>query len=62
MYSKHRDRSKPKYMTFTEFKTFISDLDLYNETLLTDRDVNLAYNLSIQPQADEITKNRHMEM
>lgn len=45
--SKNKELVKIKFINFSEFKYFVADSGLGNGDLLTERDVNMAFNLAI---------------
>ena len=48
-------------MAFEDFKCFVQSYGLLNDKL-AERDVNLAFNLSMMTRVDEINQRRHMQM
>lgn len=52
---------KVKYLTLEEFRSLISGAGICGDEL-TDREINICFNLSMMTAVDEITKSRHMQM
>ena len=48
-------------MSFEDFKAFCGESGIMGE-LLADRDINMAYNMSMMGQIEEISFSRHLQM